>query len=86
MMGRRETSMFKRGSCVILKSGRRMERREKTKKWSPNEMDIKSLKFQVPFILIYLKNIFQLYGTSVRDVEKVLERKPSNNQCVRSPV
>jgi hypothetical protein len=32
-----------------------MERREKTKKWSPNEMDIKSFKFQVPFIFIRRK-------------------------------
>jgi len=36
---------------VILKSGKRTERREKTKRWSPNEMDTKSFKFQVLFIL-----------------------------------
>jgi hypothetical protein len=49
--GRRETSIFRRGSCVILRSGIRMEKRERTKRWSPNEMDTKSFRFRVSFIL-----------------------------------
>jgi hypothetical protein len=43
--------MYRTGSLVIFISGRRMERREKAQKWSPNEMKKKSLKFQILFIL-----------------------------------
>src|SRR4030042_6381677 len=49
--GSKETSILRAEREGVVECGKKIEKMEKARRWSPNEMDTKSFKFQVLFIL-----------------------------------